>query len=252
MNRKNKIKKKVKVREKRISLGPFKILGLTLVLMLGGFFAIASAYLTTEGIKRVKSSPYFYVKSLKINGTKVVPESKIIAIIKNGRESLNIFDVNPVRVRNELLKEGWIKDAVVQRIFPDTIHVEVQERVPIARIHLAEGEYLVDEDGIVFSKSSREFQNLPLLLGEFNRQDLSSVKKVIDEYTGVSNSYPKEIVFDASTIRITDLSGILVTLDREDLGNMKYVKWAFNYIRNKGISPRAIDMSYPQKAVLQF
>jgi len=252
MKRKNKIKKKIKVREKRISLGPFKILGLTLLLMLGGFFAIASAYLTSEGIKRIKNSPYFYVKSIRISGTKMISESRIIAMIKNGRENLKVFDVNPVRVRDELLREAWIKDAIVQRVFPDTIYVEVQERIPIARVHLADGEYLVDEEGIIFSKSDRKFQNLPLLLGELNRQDLSSIKSIIDEYIRVSNSYPREIVLNNSTIRFTDLSGILVTLDRENMENMKYVKWAFDYIRSKGMSPRAIDMSYPQKAVLQF
>lgn len=252
MKRKNKMKKKVKVREKKINMGPFKILTLTLAFLLGGFFAVASAYFTSEGIKRLRNSSYFYVKSLRISGAKMIPEPRIVDIIKNGKKDINIFEINPSRIREDLMKENWIKDANVQRIFPDTVHVEVQERTPVARVHLADGEYLVDEEGIIFLKVDKGFQNLPLVLGEFNREDLASIGKIIKEYISFSGSLPKEIVFDSFRIRITDQSGTLVNLDRERMENMRYLKWTFDYIRSKGIFPRAIDMGYPQKAVLQF
>jgi len=252
MDRKNKMKKKVKVREKRINLGPFKILGLTLILTLGVFLAFSSAYFTSRGITQFKNSPYFYVKTIKITGTRMTPESKIMDIIKNGKNQLNIFEADLSHIRNTILKESWIKDVTVRRILPDTISVEVQERTPVARVRLADGEYLVDEDGFVFLKADGKFQELPLVIGEISREDLSSIKKIIDEYKRLSSSSPKEILFDNSKIRITDLSGILLVFDKKGMENMKYVKWAFDYIRRSGLSPITIDMSYPKKAILQF
>jgi len=252
MDRKHKMKRKVKVREKRINLGPFKILGIILILTMGVFATFASAYFTSRGILLIKHSPYFYVKKIKITGARMTPESKIIEIIKNGKNNLNIFEVDLTKVRNTILGENWIKDVRVRRIFPDTISVEVQERTPVARIRLADGEYLVDEDGFIFLKVNGKFKEFPLVLGEINREDLSSVKNIIEEYKEVSGSYPKEIVFHNSRIRITDLSGILLIFDRKEMENMKYVKWTFEYIRSKGISPITVDMTYPKKAVLQF
>ncbi len=43
------------------------------------------------------------------------------------------FNVNVVVVRNELLKAPWVEDVEVNRIWPDTLRVQVKERIAVAR-----------------------------------------------------------------------------------------------------------------------
>lgn len=43
------------------------------------------------------------------------------------------FNVNVSVVRNELLKAPWVEDVEVNRIWPDTLRVQVKERVAVAR-----------------------------------------------------------------------------------------------------------------------
>lgn len=75
------------------------------------------------------------------------------------REGINLFAVNLGRVRDDYLRKQPIsKSIVIQRQLPDTIIVNVVERVPLARLGRG-GAMGVDRDGYVFPlrSSTREF-----------------------------------------------------------------------------------------------
>jgi cell division protein FtsQ len=70
------------------------------------------------------------------------------------------------KVRADLLKYGWIKDARVARRLPDTLAVEIVERKPAA-IWQRNGKYsLIDANGIVLQNiAAGEGGDLPTLNG---------------------------------------------------------------------------------------
>jgi cell division protein FtsQ len=63
------------------------------------------------------------------------------------------------------MSHPYIKDAVVERSLPNSIHVQVVERVPIAIVNRPETMY-VDENGVVLPRSiSHRLFDLPMISG---------------------------------------------------------------------------------------
>ena len=86
----------------------------------------------------------------------------------------NILDVNLKNVRYRLLANPWIAAADVGREIPDTIHIRVTERVPVAKVKL-DRFYYIDEMGqIVKHVEPSDQTTLPVVTGlELSDMDLS-------------------------------------------------------------------------------
>lgn len=69
-------------------------------------------------------------------------------------------------IRQKLLKFGWVADARVSRRLPDTLLVDVVERVPAAIWQYQGRLSLIDKDGVVLAPvDPRTMPDLPLLIG---------------------------------------------------------------------------------------
>jgi cell division septal protein FtsQ len=86
--------------------------------------------------------------------------------------------------RRQLLAIDWIRDASVERVWPDQIVVHVQERVPVAFVLLPDqsragvSRYaLVDAEGVILEPETPARYNLPVLAG-VSRQDSESKRAV--------------------------------------------------------------------------
>lgn len=103
-------------------------------------------------------------------------EIRLLAGVEVGRNALT---VDPFRVRERLRRHPRIEEAQIRIDFPDTLHIAVRERVPVARLMLprlgsAETYLLVDDLGSVFLPFNRgavptdvieSEASLPTLLG---------------------------------------------------------------------------------------
>jgi cell division protein FtsQ len=68
--------------------------------------------------------------------------------------------------RAELMKLGWIADARVSRRLPDTLVVDIVERVPTAIWQYQHRLALIDKDGIVIGPvDDRKMPDLPVVVG---------------------------------------------------------------------------------------
>lgn len=80
-----------------------------------------------------------------------------------------ILGVSVDDIKERLKQIDWVRDAVVERQLPDTLHVQVIERQPVA-VWQCKGELkLVDQMGVVIQQadgSRPEYGNLLLVVGE--------------------------------------------------------------------------------------
>jgi cell division protein FtsQ len=68
--------------------------------------------------------------------------------------------------RAELMKMGWIADARVSRRLPDTLVVDIVERVPAAIWQYQHRLALIDKDGVVIGPvDDRAMPDLPVVVG---------------------------------------------------------------------------------------
>ena len=97
-------------------------------------------------------------------GTKLAHVSELD--VKASLRSLlgkNFFTVDVEKVKSKLEENPWISAAVVTRVWPDTLFLELEEELPIARWG---PQHLVNQYGELFSpKNVEDFTNLPSLGG---------------------------------------------------------------------------------------
>jgi len=77
-----------------------------------------------------------------------------------------ILEFDPALAREKLLRNPWIKDAVVARVLPNQINVTLTERVPLALWQRHGALAVIDRDGkVVEGAPPRAFGHLPIVVG---------------------------------------------------------------------------------------
>lgn len=134
-----------------------------LVIIGGGYFihnadknsmvATATSYMGFEASKLVVNGN----DNLDIN----VLQARLATQLGN-----SLFSFKVDAAREEVLNDPWVKSATVRKVYPDTIVVDVVERVPVA-LWQSKGEvHLISRDGFVISQAGPKHMNLPQVVGE--------------------------------------------------------------------------------------
>lgn len=75
--------------------------------------------------------------------------------------NLLLLDIKNLQAR--VAAHQWIRDAHIRKIFPSTLRIDIQERIPVA-ILVKEKYFLVDKEGVLLEEISPvEWPDLPLL-----------------------------------------------------------------------------------------
>lgn len=103
---------------------------------------------------------------ISITGNKYVPDHEIIALL-NADIGTNIFDIDINNSLDQLQKNDWVKAAIIKRILPHEIYIEILERSPIAIWQYNQQLNLIDENGYVIHVSDvTKFAYLPHVVGQ--------------------------------------------------------------------------------------
>ena len=135
----------------RVGLGIASVVGLSI-----GVAWSARRYITT--------SPRFGVRSFQVAGnTRRTPDA---IVAESGlTDGANIFTVDLDSARARILADPWVEDVVLVRHLPDTIVVQVTERVAAALVGIGDL-YLAVADGAPFKKlEPGDPVDLPLISG---------------------------------------------------------------------------------------
>ena len=104
------------------------------------------------------------IKQIKIDGNRIVGENEILQLTQVQMNSL-LYKVDLTAIQRNVMSHHYIKDAVVERNLPNSIHIQVVERIPIAIVNRPETMYL-DENGVVLPRSiSHRLFDLPMISG---------------------------------------------------------------------------------------
>jgi cell division protein FtsQ len=113
----------------------------------------------------------FEVKKVEVHGVERMDELPVYNIAL-GQVDRSMVNVDLPRLREEMLKLGWVKDARISRRLPDTLVVDIVERQPVAVWQNGGQLHLIDVAGTVLQTvSTGEMPDLPLVVGpNANRQ----------------------------------------------------------------------------------
>ena len=169
---------------RRISIisGALAFLGwVFLWLWFGGVFHKAASWSTQQFYEKTAQAG-FSIKDIVIEGQKQT-DVDIISALLNVEAGDSIFLVDPKSTKESLERISWVKDAHIERRFPDTIYIKINERVPVALWQNKGKLRLIDQDGVTIADSDLEqFSNLIVVVGKDAPKKLKELMRyIIDE-----------------------------------------------------------------------
>jgi cell division protein FtsQ len=119
------------------------------------------------GYRFVTTSEHFAITSIEVRGASHRSQDAIrdALPVKVGE---NIFTTELDTLARALRSDPWIASATAHRVLPDTLVVEVRERVAVAVVQVGNELYLVDEAGHPFKRAqvdAGEGTQLPIVTG---------------------------------------------------------------------------------------
>ena len=108
----------------------------------------------------------FRIDNISISGNQYLSNGGILSLV-NEIQGKNIFKVNLNLGRDHLLASSWVKTATLRRVFPSTIEIVVEERLPIGLARFDSRLYLIDSEGIIIEEYGPAFSSfkLPIIDG---------------------------------------------------------------------------------------
>ncbi|MEP7349972.1 MAG: cell division protein FtsQ/DivIB [Sphingorhabdus sp.] len=127
----------------------------------------------------------FEVKRVEITGMERVDQLKVYDIVLAEKDrAMPLVDID--KIRDDLVKYGWIKEVRVSRRLPDTLVVEIIERKPAALWQRAGKFSLIDAEGIVLENTSPEKAgDLPMLNGDDANLHAVALGELLDSATSL-------------------------------------------------------------------
>lgn len=137
-----------------------------------------TVWLAYPWIQRVTYFPILKVSL--IGNLQYTEQDAIKEALDKPLDKNNLLLINLKSVQQALLKLPWIKSVYVKRKWPDTIYIELQEKMPLAKWNDAN---VVTIDGDIFYLQAKQKQKLELSnkLPEFYGS-FSEIAKIIDTY----------------------------------------------------------------------
>ncbi|MFQ5958205.1 MAG: cell division protein FtsQ/DivIB [Alphaproteobacteria bacterium] len=106
------------------------------------------------------------VREVFVTGRERTPRAALLEALGVERGA-PLVTVDPAAARGRLEALGWVREATVERRFPDTVFVRLSERAPLALWQRRGELFVVDRDGIVIDGAeARKFARLPIIVGD--------------------------------------------------------------------------------------
>ncbi len=111
-----------------------------------------------EVFSSVAEGEIFHLNAVNLDGLNRLSRDSVLAVA-GIHEGMNVFDLDLLQARRKLEDQDWIKSATLNRVLPDGLRIQIEERVPAGLVVLDELPYLVDASGepfVVASQTERE------------------------------------------------------------------------------------------------
>jgi cell division protein FtsQ len=140
------------------------VLVLVAALFAGGYIG-RTVRNARHSVDAVTDEAGFGIQDIRIAGNSRTPAATIAAALGLERGQ-SIFNVDLRAARRRLMALDWVADAEVRRRYPDSISVQVVEKIPFALWRSPDGLYVIDRSGgIITSRNLPAFAKFPKLVG---------------------------------------------------------------------------------------
>jgi len=130
--------------------------------ILGAIRVAVALVVVAQCIRVAFTSPRMRLLEVRVTGTQRLSTQQVQELggIPVGQ---NIFRCNLVEVSRRLRRDPVIKETIVTRELPNTIHATIRERVPAIQVMAGGQRFHADEEGFVFQHADAFTRDMPLI-----------------------------------------------------------------------------------------
>jgi cell division protein FtsQ len=177
--------------------------------------------------------PAFQIKNIEIEGTSFVQENNLRELVESFvkrkflfLESKSILILSKNNLKKLILEKNLeIKDLEIKKKLPDSLIIEVSERVPVANFCWENDCYFLDEEGIIFRKSDSKNLVIKTEKGNLKLGDQVIEKDLLEKVLKIARTLESKFSikteeFTVSSLKIevkTDKNWILIFNPQKDL-----------------------------------
>jgi cell division protein FtsQ len=237
-----------------------------------GAVGIAAVCVMVGGVRFLLYSPQFALikpDQIDLSGNKIVTREAVLKQFVRDRNR-SVLQVPLDKRRSELEQLPWVESASVQRILPNRIRVELNERTPIAFARSGNQIFLIDAHGVILDRPEGEEWRFPIVSGvsdelprdqrEKRVQTYQEFLKAIDLVRSGSSEQISEIdLASPQDLRVvmtglsgpTDQQAVTIHFGSGDF-TAKYRMLAENFAQWQANAGRvqSIDLQYSRQVIL--
>lgn len=235
---------------------PVRLLKFAVPLMFIIAITFGLGFMVLAGYQTAVASSFFGIRNVEINGIKRAPKNEIENIVRQMSEKTGVWRADLASIKRDVEELTFVKTAVVSRVLPDGMRVNIVERVPRAVVSMQSGEFWVDDEAVILSKFDKNTEALPFLLkGWDERKTLNAVgenKERVKIYIRMLQEWQEfDLVKRVIEVDLRDLqeakvvvkdSGelVVITVGKDNYG--KGMRSALKAIANKGDEIKAFNV----------
>jgi cell division protein FtsQ len=161
-------------------IASWAIVGIVLTVIIGIAALLGVPAMAEQKAAEVAANAGFEVQKVEVRGVERMDELPVYNIAL-GQVDRSMLSLDLPKVRGEMLKLGWVKDARISRRLPDTLVVDIVERDPVA-VWQHDGQlHLIDVQGVVLqSVATDAMPDLPLVVGPDANRQTAGLNKLME------------------------------------------------------------------------
>lgn len=206
-------------------------------------------------------SPIFRVQAVEVHGNSTIATETIVE--QAGLTGTSMFTADLERAQRDLYEIGLIRSVRIDRSWPQTVRIRIQEREPWGTWEQAGVFYTVDREGVVLGRggagpgtpvivSAQEYS-----LQQGDRVDYQAIEAAADIYAQLPERLGTTVVevayLPGKGVQVTTADGQVALLGDSSAIGYKLAVWAavVAEARQQGLSYTSIDLRYGNRPVLQ-
>lgn len=171
----------------KVPFGVMLTAGILLCLIMLGLAVVFCRFCYTN--LYLKNSA-FALENLKVMVDNALMKQTVLKTLESKgitpSDSIHLPELNLASIRNELMANPRVQEARLRRIYPNTLEVEVKQRMPVAILHFSpsanKSELLIDEHGMILPRDiSGATSKLPSIVGIKNANVFKEGEKCEDK-----------------------------------------------------------------------
>jgi cell division protein FtsQ len=213
----------------------------------GGLDDLGAAVLAWTGSAGVA------VRDVLVAGRLETPTTQILAAL-DVRKGSPLLAFSPAAARERLLALGWVRDARVERRFPNLIYVHLEERIPAAIWQNAGRLKLVDETGAVIGEEAvPRFSSLRVIVGPDAPEQFAALFTALETRPEMLEHVTAALRVGGRRWNLRLANGMTVLLPEQDIATAWRV--LADAVRDSALLERDlvhIDLRIPGRLVLRL